>query len=467
MPISFPSDYWLTIPGGTYRLGLEPGEAHRLAEMSAGFRRAEESDQLDETGERDRRCATTGNVEWVENRLRVDCPLRECVIEEFTIARRPVSNAEYAALVSEAGAARPAAWAYGRVDDDAPVMGVGWSDAVAFAQWANCRLPFEAEWERAARGPDRRLFPWGDEFGELGAWTQLQPIDVPVAFSREDRRRLATPEGLEMFAARAPEWCLDLWTPPVGADESEWRRRWDAKPWWRVTRGCEVDGIIPNAVLRLPGAVEPIDSGTKMIRLVRADGRGAPNAPPMTGWSAAAPTIATFETSVVVPALRRAVADGRLADHDVELHSDAATPRARTLTDADRLSAKLRDSHRDVYGTRISHFRDAYVGPAARPAYGLRLSAVSRERLRRVVPQHGIFLWTLIYRIASDDQIAVHPVVFYRMAFDGRLHRFDHRFTPAEPETPIQNVSSDVVQRHLIESFQFYELHADGDRPPW
>ena len=143
-------------------------------------------------------------------------------VEGFQMARYPVTNAQYQRFSQATG--QPQAWedgAYPEKKGDHPVVEVSCEDAEAYAGWADCRLPAFEEWERAVRGNDERLFPWGYEIDkprcntvELGAGGT-----TPVG---------AFPDGVSPFG------CYDM----LG-NVWEWTSTWydEEGPHFRVVRG--------------------------------------------------------------------------------------------------------------------------------------------------------------------------------------------------------------------------------------
>lgn len=88
-------------------------------------------------------------------------------MEAFLIDKFPVTNLEYKVFIDETRRTEPQHWRKGvwpEGKDNHPVVNVTWEDAAAYAEWAGKRLPTEEEWEKAARGTDGRLWPWGDTF---------------------------------------------------------------------------------------------------------------------------------------------------------------------------------------------------------------------------------------------------------------------------------------------------------------
>jgi formylglycine-generating enzyme required for sulfatase activity len=98
-------------------------------------------------------------------------------VDAFKISKYPVTNMQYQTFVAATGHRAPGHWSEGAYPPNKanhPVVNVSWDDAVAYCQWLSeatgkeCRLPTEAEWEKAA-GWDaeqgvKRTYPWGDEF---------------------------------------------------------------------------------------------------------------------------------------------------------------------------------------------------------------------------------------------------------------------------------------------------------------
>ena len=160
-------------------------------------------------------------------------PQHTVYLSEFWIGQTEVTNEQYARCVA-AGACQTSALA----DDahfngaDQPVVGVSWHDAQAYCEWAEKRLPTEAQWEKAARGADGRKYPWGDTFdGSKVNFCDANCDEDWKDNNADDRYPYAAPVGsypagaslygaLDM-AGNVWEWCQDWYHADYYADSPQ------------------------------------------------------------------------------------------------------------------------------------------------------------------------------------------------------------------------------------------------------
>jgi formylglycine-generating enzyme required for sulfatase activity len=167
--------------------------------------------------------------------LRNEGPCAMVAVQKFRISRFPVTVAEFENFIADDGYdhskywkndgfgrwKRPEQWDAQLQYPNRPVVGVSWYEAQAYCRWSGygVRLPTGIQWERAARGIQSRLFPWGDE----------QPNDTLLNYAsalssnKEERSRTyvgrptpvgfyptgATPDGVMDMAGNVFEWCQD------------------------------------------------------------------------------------------------------------------------------------------------------------------------------------------------------------------------------------------------------------------
>jgi gamma-glutamyl hercynylcysteine S-oxide synthase len=160
-------------------------------------------------------------------------PAHRVQLDAYLIDKYEVANKDFGQFIKSTGHPAPAYWDDPRLNKpDQPVVGINWQDAKAYCEWKGKRLPTEAEWERAARGPEGNLYPWGNEFDPKKAnYGKVQEATVAVTSYPES----ASYYGLHHMAGNVFEWVSDWYDPsfygkgtgkesvnPLGPEKAVW-----------------------------------------------------------------------------------------------------------------------------------------------------------------------------------------------------------------------------------------------------
>ena len=189
-------------------------------------------------------------------------PPHNVYLDSFYISKYEVTNRQYEAFVEATGHMPPSYPLFARAQFthlDQPVVGVSWHDANAFCTWAGMRLPTEAEWEKAARGSEGLVYPWGHAWDTSKSRSADSIANRPLeTFNvwRSWRRNMrlvhgsearpakvgsypegASPYGVMDMAGNVWEWVADWYDPHYYTESPERNPKGPPTGQRRVLRG--------------------------------------------------------------------------------------------------------------------------------------------------------------------------------------------------------------------------------------
>jgi formylglycine-generating enzyme required for sulfatase activity len=194
-------------PGGKVRMGTSAGEMGALLRANAW------------------------KADW-DGYAQSERPVHGVELTGFWIYRSEVTVGQYARFIGATRHRPPYEWDAQKGAPDLPVVGVTWDDAAAYCEWAGAALPSEAQWEYAARGPERLIYPWGNAWdrsrcngpeyqagkalpneASCQAWFASLSRTVPALLGMR-RQGGSFPSGASWcgamdMAGNVSEWCAD------------------------------------------------------------------------------------------------------------------------------------------------------------------------------------------------------------------------------------------------------------------
>lgn len=145
-------------------------------------------------------------------------PEHKVRLDAFYIDQYEVTNREYKKFIDSVQFSElPGHWEEGTFPEgkgDLPVTNVTWREALTYALWAGKRLPTEAQWEKAARGTEGRLFPWGEEYKK--GWANVGVDGAKALASGGSYPKDVSPYNVYDMAGNVMEWTSSWYQPYPG-----------------------------------------------------------------------------------------------------------------------------------------------------------------------------------------------------------------------------------------------------------
>jgi len=142
-------------------------------------------------------------------------PEHKVHLDAFYIDQYEVTNFEYKKFIDATQFPElPGHWeegAFPEGEKDLPVTNITWGEALAYALWAGKRLPTEAQWEKAARGTEGRLFPWGEEYQK--GWANVGVDGAKALVSGGSYPKDVSPYQVFDMAGNVMEWTANWYQP--------------------------------------------------------------------------------------------------------------------------------------------------------------------------------------------------------------------------------------------------------------
>jgi len=145
-------------------------------------------------------------------------PMRRIDLDAFYIDKYEVTNEEYERFLNLSGYDEvPGHWENGTYADGTekyPITHVTWREAFTYALWANKKLPTEAQWEKAARGTDGRIFPWGNNYQKGKSNIDIDGVRALAKVGSYSGD--SSPYEVYDMAGNVMEWTMDWYLPYPG-----------------------------------------------------------------------------------------------------------------------------------------------------------------------------------------------------------------------------------------------------------